>query len=1801
MKTAFKSLLLIASLSLMQCQRLFTPKDGVKCVMTNFENEIENNQNLAFTFNKDMVKSDSLLDVWLDDELIKISPGVKGRCKWTTKRELIFSPLTEFPSATDFKAVISDKVTKDAPVTIRLLGKTAYEFHTSFLTIIGSHSYWRPDKNNADKILLQTDVKFNMPVQPSKVADLLEAKINGDKSDFTIKNTRPSKVISILFSNPKSTNEKTVVNLKLKKIGKNMQEDEFTDKSKVAAIQKLELGKIDAVHNGINGTLFIATSQPVKETKLKEAVKIEPEVNFNVTADDQGIMITSEEFNADQQYEVYINESISGIFGGKLNDDYVEDAAFGDLSPMIRFQQEKAEYLGAKGSKNVALTITKTDKIKVSVYKVFQNNLYAFKNRGKDWGYNDIYNEATGSYDYNDYQYYDIENMGELLYEKKINVSNLKDYGPNAKLLKLDLNDQLKEFKGIYVVKVEDNDKIWVQDSKIIALSDIGLIVKQDKSAVHVFANSIKTTEPIKHAEISIISTSNQELGKVKTDGDGYAHFVIPATYKNIGFKVGMVTAVHDTDYNYILLDGKEVDNSRYDVGGKYLNASNYDAYIYAERDIYRPGETMHLNTIVRTNTWDLPGEMPVKIKIYAPNGKEFYNAKNVLNEQGAVADDIALSASAMTGTYVYQIYSGNDILLASKNMLVEEFMPDRIKVDLKTDKEEYRPNEAVNISINAMNYFGPPAANRNYEVNFSLEKASFASKEFKQYTFDVSKAAEYLSVNANGITDANGNASAAFNIPAEYASTGLLNGRAFVTVFDETGRPVNRLKTFNVYTQDTFYGIKTDNDYFSTKSLIKIPVVALDKKGVALTSAKANVKMIKRTWETVLQKNNGVLSYVSQQKEEVVENKNILIRGANSYFAFSADESGEYEMRISNPGNESYVSFNFWAYGWGDTYANSFEVNNEGKIDITLDKEKYLCGEKAKVLLKMPFDGKVLISIERDSLIEHFYIDSKNKAAEFELKLKEVHVPNVYVSAVLIKPNVNDGMPLTIAYGFQPVLVENPDNKIPIDIQCATESRSKTKQVIKIKSKPNTEMTIAVVDEGILALKNQKSPSPYDYFYSKRALEVSLFSIYPYLFPELTALGGGFDDIGKRVNPMTNKRVKLVSLWSGIIKTNALGNAEFPIYIPQFSGSLRVMAVAYNGKRFGNADKNITVADPIVISTGIPRFVSPGDELTVPVTVSNTTKNNAQAIVSVQSFGVLQNKVNGEMTTDITAKSEKQLDFSVITKEMTGEGKVVVTVKSMNETFSDTTYINSRPNTSYRKYSGSSTVDGGKSATVSFAGNMPMMFHQNKLVVGNSPLIQFGKNLQYLVQYPYGCIEQTISSAFPQLYYTDLAKNLNEVSGQENNAVSNVQFAIDKVQSMQLSSGAMAYWPGGSYDTWWGTVYAGHFLLEAQKAGYNVNPKVLNKLFDYLQNRMKIKEVEWMYYADGRKREVIKAEVPYSLYVLAMADEVKGSTLNYYKSNKELLTQSGQYLLACAYAMQGDKKKFYELLPKGYVNENADPKFSGNFYSDFRDMALVLNTLLETDPQNTQINYMAKQVSQKLLQSTYLNTQENVFGILAMGKIARNANKSTVTASIMSNGKEIAKFDGKNVVNITSAQIVNNNIAIKTNGSGKLYYFWETEGLPTQADNKEEDNFLEVRRTYKDRYGKVFNNYFNQNDLVVVEISIRSTNGIEVPNVAITDLLPAGFEIENARITDIPQLEWMKQGATPDYKDIRDDRMNIMVTATPYIQKYYYLCRAVSLGMFNVGPIAADAMYRGEYHSYHGAGKISIGRKTVM
>jgi len=316
---------------------------------------------------------------------------------------------------------------------------------------------------------------------------------------------------------------------------------------------------------------------------------------------------------------------------------------------------------------------------------------------------------------------------------------------------------------------------------------------------------------------------------------------------------------------------------------------------------------------------------------------------------------------------------------------------------------------------------------------------------------------------------------------------------------------------------------------------------------------------------------------------------------------------------------------------------------------------------------------------------------------------------------------------------------------------------------------------------------------------------------------------------------------------------------------------------------------------------------------------------------------------------------------------------------------------------------------------------------------------------------------------------------------------------------------------------------------------------------------------------------------------------------MNYYKSNPGLLSLDCKYLLSAAYALAGDKNSFKNFLPTEFTGEQSVAQTGGSFYSDIRDESIALDVLVDVDPNNAQIPLMAKHVSEKLKQRDWYSTQELAFGFIALGKIYRQAIKSTATAEIKVNGKTVASMNG-NDIRLTSQQLKGTNIELASKGSGKLYYYWEAEGISTTGAYKEQDNYLSVRKRFYDRYGRVISgNTFKQNDLVIVQITLEKSYSGEVDNIVITDMLPAGFEIENPRTKEIPGMDWIKEASTPTAMDVRDDRINLFVNADEHRQVYYYAVRAVAPGIYRMGPVSADAMYNGEYHSYNGAGLIKV------
>lgn len=1773
---------------------------------SNFTDEIETQQNLVFAFNHDLVTNDQT-GKWDSVEYIKFSPPVKGLFKWNHARELVFSPASGFQPSTDYTAGFTDAILLRSAVQYDLDKVRSVSFHTTYLKLMETQAYWVPSEKNHERIGIHLNLTFNCRIDPNEINRLLKIDINSKQVSFEIKNTSVGNEISIFADDiDRNNSEHAAIEIKLSP-GLRCLDSEYKTSSEqnysqtLPSPERLNITQAQGGFDGNSAYIEVTTNQAVEPGLISGMIKINPAVPFTIEQTESGFFIRGN-FTAGDSYELKISRAIKGRLGGDMKNDFLSLVPFGQLEPSIGFASSKGLYLSSKGSKTLGINIVNIPKFKLTVTRIYENNIQAYLRNNR---YNEWMDERDGyAYAYDDYN---LDPIGDVVMKQDYETKNLARVN-GVSLLNLDFSNQ-SQFKGIYVVKVQSHDDQWRKAVKLISVSDIGLIAKQTDDEIFVFANSIITMDPVPGAAVSLTSSNNQTLLSGITNKDGVVVF------RNIktrfpGFRVSMITARSGGDFNYMAFSDSRVENSRFEVGGQRKNESGFQAFIYGDREIYRPGETIYNNSIIRNEKLEPVRDIPVKIKYLMPDGHELQVIRKVLNNQGACESRLEIPISAVSGTYTLEVYTSNDLLIGSKNISIEEFIPDRINVVLNTDKNIYLLNDSIQAEFTAVNLFGPPAANRNYEAEFTLSKKYFYSKSFPGYNFNIrnTEKQSFPSKIKQGQTNAEGKGREMFSLDHAYKDEGILAGRIFVTVFDESGRPVNRVKNFDIQTQQVFYGIKVNDYYVSTRDQLQIGCVATNAEGNAVALTEARLQVIKIKWHTIMERTYDThYRYVSQKEEEVVVDKMLSIKTGGTIIPFVPNESGEYLVRLRRPGSDKYVESGFYAYRWGNTSNSSFEVNNDGEVEIVSDRESYKPGDVAKLLFKTPFSGKLLVTIEREKVFEYFFIKTDKKSAMLNIPIKDDFLPNVYISATLFKPLDDGSLPLTVAHGYVNLQIEKSANKLPVEIIAVEKSGSNTRQSVTVKTlaRSDIEVTVAVVDEGIMQLKNSPSPDPYNYFYQKQALSVSSYDVYPFLLPDLkmkrSIPGGDGYDLQKRINPLSNKRVKLVAWWSGIMKTNSEGRATCSIDIPQFSGDLRIMAVAYKDKSFGHAEKHIKVADPVIISSAIPRFLSPGDTLLMPVTITNTLNRESPVIVKISLTGPIILTGTNDQRVEIPAGSEKRLIWKIVAQKMIGQGSVEVRVQSNGSAYTEKTEITVRPVASLQKMNDAGYIAGGTARVLDLANQFIPKSTDGKLVFSRSPMVQFIDQLAYLLDYPHGCVEQTTSIAFPQLYYTDLVKSIKNKPGHPVHVSGNVQAAISKLQSMQLYNGALSYWPGGAEESWWGSIYACHFLLESKKAGYEVKQATIDKILLYLGMKVKSRAEEKYIFYDSRdqvnSRTFADKNIFYSLYVLALSGKPDLATMNYYRFKNSSIALDSKYLLATTFLLTGDRKSYADLLPLAFEGEKAVREDAGSFSSYIRDESLALSGLLETDRGNPQIPVMVNHLSKQLKNEKYLSTQERAFAFLALGKFMNINKQNNVTASIHVDGNIPIEFNGEDLV--ISKNISGKKISVSAKGNGNLYYAWELEGLTGDGSYTQEDRYLQIRKSFYTRFGQpVKGNSFQQNDLVVVKLTLSNTERSDIRNIVITDMLPAGFEIENPRIGAVPELSWIKDNTPTDYMDLRDDRINLFTSAGNTTKNFYYLVRAVSTGRFNMGPVSADAMYNGEYHSYHGAGIVEINAK---
>ena len=1774
------------------------PSNTVQVASFSPTGEVNNLTTFTIEFTENLAPADSL-DKWMTDEFIEFEPKIPGQFKWLDAKTLIFSPDVPLEPIQQYTARISKKVLFNTTFTADF---DEQEFHTPDFDVKSVDFFWTRIPNESYKLSAQANINFNYAVNPDQLKQYLSIIKDGSEvAEFQIVSQNSSQTIAVNFGEVPQTDKEQDLEIVVKEglesvIGKKPLQDSRSFSKELPPITKLQITGVSSEYDGSTASIIVGTTQMVDESKLKDYVSLSDKKDLQFFATENSFRIQSDLDNM-ETVELLIKKGLPGLYGGELEFEYEQVVSLVSLNPSISFADKSGKYLMLSGYKNLQANIVNVDEVEIEVSQIFENNLIHFLDR-----YSYTYNYYD---DYYNPTYY-TASFGRTLSTKKTKLNGGKNW-----LQKLDVNldEAIKnEYKGIYVVTVRSSEDRWIQDSKMVAVSDIAIITKKSKDQIIVFVNSIKTAQPLAGVKVSVISYNNQ------TRLEGISNESGVVTFNNVSnelkdFAPQLITAVLEDDFNYIDLRETYVETSRYDVGGKTEYSDTYQSFIYGDRNLYRPGEKVNISAIVRDNQINVVKDLPVIVKVISPTGKVFDEFKKDLNAQGSFDLSFNMPDYALTGQYRADLYIGSSQLIGAYSFNVEDFVPDKIRIALTKDKEKFYAGDVVDIKADAEFLFGAKASGLKYEADIQLRHQPFISNTFRDYDFARSTA-ENTSVEnvfADGNLNEEGHADISYIVPTGLSGGGIIKGYAFVSVFDLTGRPVNRSTDFTVYPKNYFIGIKAPGYYFATNDKLNFKAAVVDIDDAAIGSFEGTAQLVRYEWKTVLKKDySGNYFYASEESEVLEFSKDINFKNGLADIQFVLSKSGKYQLRLAKKGkeNEGFVYKEFYAFGWGSSTASSFEVDKEGRVDIVFDKEQYDPGENAKILFMTPFAGRMLITFERNGVYEHQYVDVTEKSYELDFKVKDSFMPNVYVTATLFRPHeAENKAPFLVAHGFASMKVEKKSNKLPVTITAKENIKPNTKQTVTIKTSPNKDIyvTLAAVDEGILQIKNYKTPDPYAYMYAKRPLRVNSYDLYKLLLPEIvsTSSSSGGDmlaaELQKRANPITTKRFKLLAYWSGIRKTDADGVVNVELNIPQFNGEVRLMAVAYTDSKFGSAEKAIKVADDLIIEPEVPRVLSVGDSLVMPVTVINTTSKEGNVSINVSVEGPIKLNTETSVSVNIKPNSTAQGVFVISTDKKVGKAKIKIETSGLAKVTNEIE-IGVRPVSPYVTESGSGSVKAGGDVTLNIPINFLVGTQSSVLSISKFPGIKFAKQLKDLVGFPYGCLEQTVSKLFPQIYFDELAKVITPELYRTNNPVYFVKEGIRKIESMQMYNGAFTYWQGGDYTNDWSNVYAVHFLLEAKKAGYQVNQDVLNKAINYLSSKAKEMNMVDYYTAEGSRWTVSKIadkSTIYSLYVLALAGSADLSTMNYYKSRPHLLSEDTKYLLAGAYALNGKWTSYKQLLPEIFTPELSARQTGQWFDSEVRANAIMLNVLLEVDPSNEQIPTMIRHLS--ALTNQMYSTQDRAWAFLSLGKAAGLNSDADMYVDVMVGDKVIGKYSNSDL-SLSTPGLNGAKVTLKASGKGEVYYFWSSEGVKVNEKVQEKDSYMSVRRTYYDyRTGAPVSN-FSQGQMIVAKISLRGFEN-SAENIVITDMFPSGFEIENPRLTEVDRLNVNADNLMHvQYSDMRDDRIilftNLLRNKTT---EFYYLLRVVNKGQFELPAIGAEALYDKTYSSYNGAGKVTV------
>lgn len=1371
------------------------------------------------------------------------------------------------------------------------------------------------------------------------------------------------------------------------------------------------------------------------------------------------------------------------------------------------------------------------------------------------------------------------------------------------------------------------------RDDRLIVVTDIGIIVKHaEDSSSDVFVQSISHGQPVENAKISVVGKNGKAVLSGFSDATGHIHFKPLNDFTNEKEPLMYLVEKGD-DLSFLPIKehaaaGKErsLNLSRFDIGGvKNGQEGELKAYLFSDRSVYKPGDTFHIGSILKTNKWDMPMKgMPLIAEIYDSRNMLIQSKSLTVDESGLNELSYTTQENVPTGEwniYLYSINKNNHRTpLGSTTIHIKEFEPDRlnvsIKIDPKSTKHWLTPEE-LNATVSVQNLFGTPAQKLRVATTLTLTPASPSFEPFKGYSFyeDHSKTQTFTTKLEDAFTNQEGIATLKLGLtnyaPASYYVQ--LLSEAFEA---ESGRSVVSMSKTLVSPYPFFIGTKADGDmsYIKKDTVRKLHMIAVDPTMKQIGISNLKLELIENTYISVLTKqSSGVYKYESKLKEVPIGEQKIDISDQGYYYTLPTDKPGNYLLLLKNETGNILYKTSFAIAGNANVTRS---LNRDAELKLTLSKKEYQPGENIDISINAPYVGSGLITIERDKVYAWKWFKTTTTNSTQSIQLPKDLDGNAYVNVQFIRdPNSNEIFMSPLSYGVAPFNINVSKHHLDLSLESPKVVKPGTTLPIKIQTNEKQKVIVFAVDEGILQVARYDFQDPLKFFFRKKELSVDSLQILDLILPEFSKLkessapGGDMTAFrSMHLNPFKRKSNKAVAFWSGIVEVD--GEKILHYTVPDyFNGKLRVMAVAVTPQGIGAAQTNTLVRGDFVLSPNAPFVVAPGDEFEVSLSVANnrdTHESSTPISIVATSSKHLNILENASQTLTIPEKSEGVVRFKMKASNILGNADITFVATNGSTSITRKESISVRPAVPFRTHVTIGQMHQAEE-TVGALRHMYDEYAKRTVTLAHSPSVLMNGLSSYLENYPYTCSEQLVSRAIPALFLDSRP----ELSTQNGDTIrQRIDTTLEVLRTRQNSRGGFGLWRATVQSDPFVTAYVTQFLIEAYEKGKTIPNDMLKNANSYLQNVA----------SDETNNDEYGLRLrAFAVYLLTRQNKVTTNLLSTVQSRlqnrfgDEWKNGLSALYLAASYKMLKMDKEANELLQgpwKSLSRAYSDAWWEGNYNDPLIQNATFLYVIVKHFPE------LASDIPTKALENMVLMLRQERYTSLssAMSILAIEAYSTALLKKEKTDHLSISALDKENKTRLISTLkglLVEGNfsdqdvkITLHNPNDIPAWYSVTQEGFDQIPDVKGYKNGLEIIRTYTDLDGKKINQV-TLGEKINVHILVRSISSEHINNLAIIDLIPGGFEIvqqtsptENKTDDDIWTSPAQLQGSSwnPVFTDTREDRMIIFGEATQTAQEFVYQIKANSVGTFIIPSAFGEAMYDRAVHALSpGEGTIHV------